>query len=74
MAKRKWKDLSPRTRKVIIAGAAVDGTLKIVALVDLVRRPSSQIRGSKAAWATAVTVLNSAGVVPILYLTRGRHR
>jgi hypothetical protein len=72
MAKRKWNDLSPRTRRVIIVGATVDATLKIAALADLARRPSSQVRGSKAVWATAITVVNSAGLVPILYFIRGR--
>jgi len=68
-----WKDLSPRTHKVIIASAAGDGTPRIVALVDRTR-PSSQIRGSKAAWPTTIPVLNSVGTVPILYLTRGTRR
>jgi hypothetical protein len=74
VAKWKWNDLSLRTRRLIIVGATVDGTLKIVALADLARRPSNQLRGSKAAWATAITVVNSAGLVPILYFIRGRRR
>ena len=72
VAKRKWNDLTPGTRRLIIVGATVDGALKIAALADLARRPSSQLRGSKAAWATAITVVNSAGFVPILYFIRGR--
>jgi hypothetical protein len=48
--------------------------LKIVALIDLWRRPAAQVRGSKLGWALAITLLNSVGAVPIAYLTRGRRR
>jgi hypothetical protein len=51
---------------------AVDGALKIIALVDLVHRPAEQIRGSKKAWAAAIILINSMGAVPIAYLTHGR--
>lgn len=74
MSKKSWKDLSPGARRLIITAGAVDGALKVVALVDLARRPSKEIRGSKPAWAAAITLLNSAGVVPIMYLIRGRRR
>ncbi|MDP9094187.1 MAG: hypothetical protein M3N95_14960 [Actinomycetota bacterium] len=74
MAKRKWNDLSPRTRRLVIAGGAVEGALKAAALADLARRPSGEIRGSKAAWAAAIMAVNSAGVIPVVYFARGRHR
>jgi hypothetical protein len=70
----RWNDLSPRTRRLIIVGGTVEGVLKIAALIDLARRPSSQIRGSKAGWAAAITLINSLGAVPITYFTRGRRR
>jgi hypothetical protein len=69
---RRWNDLSERSRKVILVAAGVEGALKVAALVDLWRRPADQVRGSKAAWAGAVVVINSAGVVPLLYFRRGR--
>jgi hypothetical protein len=71
---KKWNDLSPRARRLIIVGGTVEGILKLAALIDLARRPSRQIRGSKLGWAVAITLTNSAGVVPIAYLTKGRHR
>lgn len=69
---QRWNDLSPRTRRLIIAGGTVEAALKVAALVDLARRPSSQVRGSKLRWATAIIVVNSLGVVPIAYFVRGR--
>ncbi len=57
---------------LIIAGATFEGILKVVALVDLLRRPAGQIRGSKARWAAAVVLVNSLGAVPIAYLVYGR--
>jgi hypothetical protein len=74
VAGRKWSDLSPRTRRLIIAGAAVETSLKAAALVDIKRRPASQIRGSKWIWAPAVTVINSFGLAPLAYLVLGRRR
>jgi hypothetical protein len=69
---RKWSDLSPRTRRVVTVMAALEGAVKVAALVDLARRPASQVRGSKAARATAIVLVNSAGAVPLAYFLRGR--
>jgi len=57
---------------VVMVMAALEGAVKVAALVDLARRPASQVRGSKAAWATAITLVNSAGAVPLAYFLRGR--
>jgi hypothetical protein len=70
----KWDELSTRRRRLIIVGAALDGALKIAALVDLARRPAGEVRGSKLCWAAAITLINSVGAVPIAYLTYGRRR
>jgi len=53
---------------------AVDALLKIATLVDLARRPANGVRGSKARWAAAVSLINSLGVVPLAYFTWGRKR
>jgi hypothetical protein len=74
VAKKRWNELSPRTRRIIIVGAAFEGLLKIAALIDLVRRPAAQIRGTKPRWAAAIVLINSVGAVPIAYFTRGRRR
>ena len=71
-ARRKWNDLDSRTRRFIVVAGAIDGVLKIAALIDLARRPSNEVRGSKAAWAAAVSLINSLGAVPIVYLAWGR--
>jgi hypothetical protein len=55
-----------------MVGAAVDGGLRIAALVDLRRRPAEQLDGPKWAWATALAVLNSAGIAPLVYFRVGR--
>ena len=72
MGSRRWSELSPTMRRLIIAGASVEGALKTIALIDLARRPSGQVHGSKKAWALAITFINSAGAVPIAYFLRGR--
>ena len=72
MAVRRWSDLSERTRKRIIVVGVSEGLLKIAALIDIKRRPASHIRGRKWVWATSVAVVNSAGLLPIVYFPRGR--
>ncbi len=72
MPKKQWSDLSERTRTLIILGAIFEGILKVIALIDLVRRPASEIRGSKARWVSAVISINSLGAVPAAYLLYGR--
>jgi hypothetical protein len=73
-ARKQWGELSPRTRRLLSITAVVEGILKLAALIDLKRRPASQIRGPKWLWATAVTVISSAGVVPISYFMFGRRQ
>jgi hypothetical protein len=74
MAMRKWSDLSARTRKLIIAAAAAEGALKVAALIDLARRPTSQIRGPKWIWAPIVVLVNSGGGAPLAYFRYGRRK
>ena len=72
MANKKWNELGPGTRRLIIAGGAFEGVLKVAALIDLARRPAGEVRGSKARWALAVTFINSVGAVPVAYFVYGR--
>lgn len=74
MAKKRWRDLSPRTRKLILVGATCDGLLKVVALRDLRHRPTERVRGRKWVWVAALSVVNSAGVLPVAYFSYGRRR
>ena len=71
---RRWSELSQGQRRAIIAAAAVDGVLKIAALVDIRKRPASGIRGPKWLWATSVAVVGSAGILPASYFLFGRRR
>ena len=71
-ARRQWSDLSQRTRRLLIGAAVAEGMLKVVALIDLKRRPATQVRGPKWIWATVLAVVGSAGVLPISYFVFGR--
>jgi hypothetical protein len=71
MALQQWSDLNPRVRQLIVAGAAVEGALKIAALIDIKRSSPEQIRGGKKVW-TAGMLLNSAGLIPLSYFVWGR--
>jgi hypothetical protein len=76
-ATKRWNQLEPRTRRLIVVAGAIEGVLKLAALIDLARRPSNEVRGSKARWAAAVALINSLGAVPIAYVAwadAGRRR
>jgi len=70
--RRQRSDRSDRNRRLLAITAVAEGMLKVAALIDLKRRPASQVRGPKWVWATVVTVVSSAGVVPISYFVFGR--
>jgi hypothetical protein len=72
--KRKWSDLHPRTRRLVVVTGVIEAVLKIAALIDLARRPSTEVRGSKGRWAAAVALTNSLGAVPLAYFAWGRRR
>ena len=74
MTRPQWSDLSERTRRLLIAAAVTDGALRVAALIDIRRRPASQIRGRKWLWAALVAIGNSAGVIPLSYFFFGRRR
>ena len=67
----RWGDLSDGQRRLLIAAAAAEASLKIAALIDIQRRPADQIRGPKALWRAAM-VVNLLG--PLSYFTIGRKR
>jgi hypothetical protein len=69
---RRWSDLSPATRRLIVVAGTCEGALKVAALVDLRRRPADQVRGNKWAWATALVLVNGVGTVPVAYFVLGR--
>jgi hypothetical protein len=68
MPRRRWSDLNEGTRSLLITTAVADGALRIAALIDIKRRPASQIRSRERVWAAVVVLVNSAGVAPILIL------
>ena len=71
-AGRQWGSLSRRTRRMLVIAGAAEGVLKVAALIDIRRRPSSQVRGPKWLWAVVIATVGSAGVLPISYFLFGR--
>ncbi|WP_127508089.1 PLDc N-terminal domain-containing protein [Actinoplanes solisilvae] len=68
---RTWQELEPRQRSALAWLAAVELVCTAVAAVDLARRPSSRIRGPKAAWWPAIFIQPIGAPV---YLIWGRRR
>ena len=67
--KKSWSDLTPTQRAAILGGGAVELVLTVVALRDLVRRPSEAVRGPKLLWAASFVVQPFG---PLGYLALGR--
>ncbi|HEX6443527.1 MAG TPA: hypothetical protein VF053_00450 [Streptosporangiales bacterium] len=73
-AKKRWSDLAPGTRRLLVVGIAAETALKAAALVDLARRPADEVRGSKLRWAAFVALVNAFGAAPVSYFLFGRRR
>jgi len=69
MTKRRFSDLSPRSRTVLVALGAVQISLNVAAQVDLSRRSASEVRGSKIGW-RLMSPINLFG--PLAYFRWGR--
>lgn len=72
--RQKWDELSPARKRLMIAVGVVDAGMRAWALIDLKNRPDDEVNGPKAVWALALTVVNSAGLLPAAYLLVGRRR
>jgi len=70
----RWRDVPPSKRAVIVAVGTVDVGLRIWALADLAQRPAAGVRGPKSVWALALSLVSSAGALPLTYLVVGRRR
>jgi hypothetical protein len=68
-SKKKWAELSPKTRAAIVAAGVAEVVVTSIALRDLVRRPAALVRGSKLLWAPALFVQPLGSP---LYLLAGR--
>ena len=67
----RWSELSPGQQTATAVAVSVEAALTATALVQLVRRPSSQIRGPKPWWALACFV---QPVGPVAFLLWGIRR
>ena len=71
MRRKRWSEFSGRQRTAIVIAGVVQASLSAATMLDLRRRPSTQIRGSKRLWAAAAFV-NFVG--PLAYFSFGRRR
>ena len=69
--KKRWSEFSPAARTAIVIGALAEGVVTAVALRDLIRRPSGEVRGRKLLWFLGCFV---QPIGPLLYLRVGRRR
>jgi hypothetical protein len=73
-ARKRWSDLSKRSRRLLIVAGVAEASLKTAALIDIKRRPTSQIRGPKWVWAMVLIPVGSFGALPLAYFAFGRRR
>lgn len=71
MQKKKWSELSPAARAGLVVGALIELVLTTIAMRDLSRRSSDQVRGPKWFW-RLVSIIQPVG--PIAYLALGRRK
>jgi len=69
-----WDELPPARKRLLITVGVIDAGMRAWALIDLKNRPAEEVNGPKGAWAVALAVGNSAGLLPAAYLLFGRRR
>jgi hypothetical protein len=67
--KKRWSDLGPAQRAMIVVLGAAELVSTTVAARDLARRPAAQVRGPRLLW-WPLLVVQPFG--PLLYLKLGR--
>ena len=70
-AKKTWSDLTDTQRRMIVVGGAAEAAITTVALRDLARRPSGQVRGPKLVWLLGF-VVQPFGPLAYLWVGRGQ--
>jgi len=69
--RRRWRELSPQSRALIVAAGTIQLGLLAAAQVDIRRRSADQLNGPRWLW-IAVSFINFAG--PITYFAIGRRK
>jgi len=69
--RKKWSELKPGTRRLIVVAGAIEAVLKTAMLIDIQRRRADQIRGPKWLW-RPLALVNFFG--PVSYFVFGRRR
>lgn len=71
MRARQWSDLNENQKTIVLTLISTEIALLLTALIDLRRRPATEINGSKRLW-TALAFVTFIG--PIAYFVWGRKR
>ena len=56
MAIKRWSELSPGQRAVVVVVGSVQMALAVTAWVDLARRPARKVNGRKSVWAGLIGI------------------
>jgi len=69
--KKRWSEFSPAAKTAVVVGALAEAVVTTIALRDLIRRPSVDVRGPKPLWVLGFFV---QPIGAPLYLVAGRRR
>jgi hypothetical protein len=69
MRSKRWDELAPAKKVLVMLAVAVQVSLAVSAWADLAERPADQVNGPKRIWAMVIAI-NFVG--PLLYYWKGR--
>lgn len=70
---KRWKELGQAERTAIVVAGAAQVALQAAALIDLRRRPGSELTAPKPLW-VALSFVNFLGPIAYFLIGRRRHR
>lgn len=73
MSTKKWIEDLPGWVKVLLGAlGAVDVLLRVLAVIDVAKRPDDEVNGPKKVWLPALAAVSSMGLLPTAYFLLGR--
>lgn len=63
----KFNALPKPVRAGLVLLSSVDGAGRFAAVKDAIKRPADEIRGPKLLWIILLAVVNSGGILPLVY-------
>ena len=72
--RKKFENLPGWLKAIMAVGGTADVVLRVVAMIDIIKRDATEINGPKKVWIPALSAVSSMGILPAAYFRWGRRK